>query len=109
MNISGNLQMHDVTAVVASVSGGAAAYKAGDVISKSHEPVSFIANHPNLPVILQILGAFVAVAGLILGIVRIYQNHLDRKLKREILEWEKHKHATTTNTQTKIATQDAEH
>ena len=96
--------MQDVTAVVASVSGGAAAYKAGDVISNNHESVSLITSNPNLPVILQLLGAFVAVAGLILGMVRIYQNHLDRKLKREYLEWEKHKHATSTEPQTKNTT-----
>ena len=83
--------MQDVTAVVASVSGGAAAYKAGDVIVNSNEPISFIVENPNLPVILQVIGAFVAVAGLIIGVVRVYQNHLDRRLKREILEWEKEK------------------
>lgn len=97
MNTSGNNPMQDVTPVLASVSGGAAAWTAGDVIAKNQEPVSFIANNPNLPVILQIIGAVGVVFGIIFGLVRVYQNHLDRQLKREIHEWEKQQNATTAN------------
>ena len=82
MNTNGSGPMQDVTAVVSSISGGATAYTAGDVIARNHESAGFIANNPNLPVILQVVGAIGVVFGIILGLVRAYQNHLDRQLKR---------------------------
>lgn len=83
--------MQDIATVGASVGGGATAFTAGEVIQKV-EPVTLLYSYPNLPIILQIVGAVVGILGLVVGAVRLYQNHEDRKLKREILEFEKRKH-----------------
>lgn len=103
MNISGTDKMQDIATVSASVGGGATAYTAGAITQA--EPVSFLVSYPGLPVILQIIGAAVGLAGVALGAVRAYQNHQDRKLKREIHEWEKYNHGMATNIPT---TQEAE-
>jgi hypothetical protein len=82
--------MQDMLAVGTSVGGGATAFTAGKVVQQV-EPVTLLSSYPNLPIILQIVGAVVGVLGLLVGAVRLYQNHEDRKLKREILEFERSK------------------
>ncbi len=103
MNTAGTDKMQDIATVSASVGGGATAYTTGALAQS--EATSFLISYPSLPIILQIVGAGVGLAGLLLGVVRAYQNHQDRKLKREIYEWEKHKSGMATNLQT---TQDKE-
>jgi len=98
MNTAGTDKMQDIATVSASVGGGATAYTTGALAQS--EATSFLISYPSLPIILQIVGAGVGIAGLLLGLVRAYQNHQDRKLKREIHEWEKHKHGMATNIQT---------
>lgn len=116
MNSTGNIDMQDVTAITAAVSGGAVAYKAGE-LAETVETTSLISSYPQLPIILQVVGAFVGIAGILIGFIRLYQNHLDRKLKREIHEWEKlhasstkagPEEATSTTTQTTSANQQKE-
>ncbi len=82
--------MQDIAVVGSSVGGGATAFTAGEVIQKV-EPVTLLSSYPNLPIILQIVGAVVGILGLVVGAVRLYQNHEDRKLKREMLEFERSK------------------
>ncbi len=98
MNTAGTDKMQDIATVSASVGGGATAYTTGALAQS--EATSFLISYPSLPIILQIVGAGVGIAGLLLGLVRAYQNHQDRKLKREIHEWEKLKHGMATNIQT---------
>jgi hypothetical protein len=98
MNTAGTDKMQDIATVSASVGGGATAYTTGALAQS--EATSFLISYPSLPIILQIVGAGVGIAGLLLGLVRAYQNHQDRKLKREIYEWEKIKHGMATNLQT---------
>ncbi len=98
MNTAGTDKMQDIATVSASVGGGATAYTTGALAQS--EATSFLISYPSLPIILQIIGAGVGIAGLLLGLVRAYQNHQDRKLKREIHEWEKLKHGMATNIQT---------
>lgn len=60
-------------------------------------------------VILQLIGVLIALWGALYTRKRWLESKRSNDIAEDRLNWEKEKHATTTNTQTKIATQDAEH